>query len=623
MLLSILLSASKPPTERSVKVESKIKSVTVFIQGAQVMREGQVLLAAGISTLEFSKLPAALKPGSIQVEGSGNFRVLSVSHAFDYLSGNAHSEEIIQLQELAENGGNKIKELQSQLAVYDEEEALLLENRKLGGKERGVEISQLKEAADFFRSRLSDIKGRKLALQQQIKLQQEEVSKVNNSLRDLKVRKKEPNSVVQVKVEALKAHKAVLNLSYLVEQAGWFPAYDLRVQEVGEPLSLSYKAQVFQQSGESWDQVSLTVSTGNPETNNNKPDLTTQWVNFPENIRRQQGRGMLTAQPSQIIGRVVSEGDGEPIPGVSIRVQGSTVGTVTNINGTYSLSIPKGSETLSFSFIGYVTQEIPVRQGEVIDVEMQEDIQALQEVVVTGYSDDRLQGRVAGVEVSRNARAKEKISKPDVARLQNQITTEFVITQPYDIPSDSKQYMVDMQQHDLEAFYQYYVAPELDKGAYLTAGLNEWQHIDILAGEASLFFEGKYVGKTLLDPQQTGDTLYVSLGKDKNVIVERNEVRDFSKKSFFGGKQKEDKVYVISLRNTKQKPVSMVLEDRVPVSRLSDITVEAGENSGAKYNSENGILRWELELQPGESIEKKFAYSLRYPAGRKIIFYER
>jgi TonB-linked SusC/RagA family outer membrane protein len=84
-----------------------------------------------------------------------------------------------------------------------------------------------------------------------------------------------------------------------------------------------------------------------------------------------------------VTGTVSSE-SGEPLPGVTISAEGTTIGTVTDLDGNYTLTVPEES-TLVFSFIGYGTQRVTVGDQSIIDVEMVPDVQALSEVVVTAF----------------------------------------------------------------------------------------------------------------------------------------------------------------------------------------------------------------------------------------------
>jgi len=112
---------------------------------------------------------------------------------------------------------------------------------------------------------------------------------------------------------------------------------------------------------------------------------------------------LIFAQEKTITGKVTAEGEG-PLPGVNITVQGTVIGAITDMNGAYSIKVPGPSSVLIFSSIGYVTKQVTVGTQNVIDVVMASDVQALSEVVVTGYTAQRrrdLTGSVGVVEPAK------------------------------------------------------------------------------------------------------------------------------------------------------------------------------------------------------------------------------
>ena len=113
--------------------------------------------------------------------------------------------------------------------------------------------------------------------------------------------------------------------------------------------------------------------------------------------------GILLAQERTVTGKVTAEGEGA-IPGVNVTVQGTTIGAMTGVDGTYSLKVPGPASVLVFSSVGYVTQAITATYQATINVNLLSDLQALQEVVVTGYTQQRrrdLTGSIATVEPAK------------------------------------------------------------------------------------------------------------------------------------------------------------------------------------------------------------------------------
>ena len=111
----------------------------------------------------------------------------------------------------------------------------------------------------------------------------------------------------------------------------------------------------------------------------------------------------LFAQERTITGKVSTEGEG-PAPGVNILIQGTMIGTITDLNGAYTIKVPNPDAVLVFSYIGYITEQSTVGTQTVIDVVLAADVVSLQEIVVTGYSTQRkrdITGAVGVVETTK------------------------------------------------------------------------------------------------------------------------------------------------------------------------------------------------------------------------------
>ena len=93
---------------------------------------------------------------------------------------------------------------------------------------------------------------------------------------------------------------------------------------------------------------------------------------------------VVWAQDRTITGKVTSE-DGEGLPGVNVLIQGTTQGTTTDVDGNYTLNVPSEATSLIYSFVGYTSQVIVIGNRSVIDTQLEEDIAALEEVVVTAF----------------------------------------------------------------------------------------------------------------------------------------------------------------------------------------------------------------------------------------------
>ena len=185
--------------------------------------------------------------------------------------------------------------------------------------------------------------------------------------------------------------------------------------------------------------------------------------------------------------------------------------------------------------------------------------------------------------------------------------------------SDGKTTTTEIGRYQLPATYQYKGIPRADKDAFLVADATDWQQLSLLEGEANVYFENSFVGKSILDPTQPSDTLHFSLGRDNGIRIQRTKVSEKSVRCLLASSQEQNMTWRILVKNTRKETVSLLLQDQIPVSRNSDISVTTEELSGGTLNKEQGIVSWQLQLQPGEQRELILQYKVKYPKSRKLI----
>lgn len=205
-----------------------------------------------------------------------------------------------------------------------------------------------------------------------------------------------------------------------------------------------------------------------------------------------------------------------------------------------------------------------------------------------------------------------------VNTIQTTLNTEFDIALPYTVTSSNKPTLVDIRNYEMNAEYVYSVAPKLDHDAFLVAKAVGWEAFNLLPGEANIFFEGTFVGKSYIDQNSIKDTLSVSLGRDKRIIVKREKLKDLSSRKFIGANQRESFTYQISVRNTKTDVVKIIVEDQVPVAQDSQIEVSVTDVGAAYHNKDTGKLSWEITLQPSETKTIIYKFDVKYPKDRQI-----
>lgn len=603
--------------EKEVKTE--VNEVTVFLEGAQIIRKKTVDLTKGQTIIKFTGLSPFIDAKSVQVKAEGALTVLSVNHQQNYLDKAEKPLELNDLEKKLAVIEDKIKLENTYLSIIKEELSFLQENRNIGGKNDQVSVSNLQQTSDFYSSKLTALKLKEIERNKTLNTLTEQKDDLQNQMNLLTNKKNYPTGEILVKADAKQAGNYAIEISYIVGNASWFPTYDIRAKNIEEPIQLIYKANVKQDTKEDWQNVKLKFSSAKPNVSGVAPTLQTYFLNY-------NSRPPVYKMSANSVSGKVSDNTGEPLVGVSVNVEGTTIGTVTDMDGNYTITIPHNASQLTYSYIGFYKQTLPINNN-IMHVILEEETRALDEVVVVGYGTKKsglsnmLQGKLAGIATDKSdikIRGTSSIAIP-TTQIVNQTTVDFEIKTPYTIKSDNKNYTVDVEFYDLPAFYKYYCVPKIDKDAFLIAHITNWEKYNLLEGEANVFFEDTYVGKTLMDVRNASDTLEISLGRDKKVSVNREKVKDFITKQFIGSKKEETRSWKTTIKNNKDQAINLIILDQIPVSTNADIEVTAQNISGAKQNIETGEVKWEFELKPTEKKEFELRYSVKYPKNRSLI----
>lgn len=596
---------------RKQTTHSKIDKVTIFLKGAQVQRASKATISPGKSELVFTDISPRIDKQSIQVKADGKLTVLSVTHQMNILKEQDVQDEIKQIEQQRQSIIERIEQEKNMLNVYEQEEAMLLKNQNIKGDQALLKAADLKEAMDFQRQRLIEVYGKKTEYKRTIKKFETDLDKFNRQLIALNQKKDLSTSEIIVTVSAKETTSTNFVLTYLVNNAGWYPTYDIRVKDINSPIDLQTKANVFQNSGEDWKEVKLMLSTGDPAENNVKPDLSPWHLRYVtyESSMRDKGLATLSSSNTTISG-IIKDEKGNPVPYASVQIKGTTIGTSTNSLGMFSIPTPQGYSTIVVSSIGMESTEITIARGGFQDIVLKPSTANLNEVVVVGYGT-----RVRGF---RSAKRKQADTDVETTISYQPTTTIYEIAEPYSVPNDGKTYMVDIDSYEVKALYEYYAAPKIEAEAFLTAKVVDWQDLNLLPGEANLFFEGTFLGKTLMDVTNAGDTLNISLGNDKGVIVKRTLIKENSQKKFLGSNKTDTRQYEILVRNNKQQPINIIIEDQLPISTNKEIEIDNKEYPGAKLDDQTQKLTWQPKLEPKGETKLNFKYSVKYPKERVV-----
>ena len=624
IMIAICLMAAVM-TKAVEKHTASINKVTVFTNGAQVERSKSVILVPGEQVVTFTGFSPYMDKKSLQVKAKGHLTILGVSERTAHPDSAAQVKRLRAAEDDVKAVERRIQQTKGEQEMLTAQLELVKTNCSVAGRTVATPLANIKELNAYYAQQVLSVKERSQELEEQLQKLNDELKRKQDTCDSIAKLKLKNITEIDVKLEAKQAGRADFDITYYVKNAGWFPSYDIRSNSIKEPLQLSYKANIYQNTREEWKNVPVTLSSANPNRSNIAPQLKTYWLDYGLSAPTYS----FDSDGSTVSGKIVDAEDGSPIIGASIIIKGTQLGTVSDIDGYYSITLPQDHRQLSFAYIGYQTQTRTATPGSTLNIRMKEDEQRLDEVTVVGYGTSK-KGRKSKGEVLKakesipmmaDLAVEEEMDESEVISVnqqQAQFGYEFDIKQLLTLPDGGKTTTTEIARHQLPAIYEYRGIPKIDKESFLVADAIDWQKLNLMEGEANVYFDNSFVGKSILDPNVSSDTLHFSMGRDQSICVQRIKVSESSTRRFFGSNQEQTMKWRISVKNNRQESVNITVFDQAPISRNTSIEVSMEELSDGQFDKQTGIIKWPLQLQPGEQRDLILQYKVKYPKNRRL-----
>ncbi len=526
LFISAISLAQKP-----IFTTAKVKAATVYFNAAELTQNTTVNLPTGTSEVVIKNVANYLNENTVQIGAPGSVTVLSVQFTNNYIS----EFEIDESNPTIKKVRDSITLIQKEIGKVQIEKSsntktieLLDKNQLVAGQNSGLNVAELIKMVDYYKAKRSELNNTITTLTEKENKFNETLKQLNSKL-EINTKNEEKNSTGKLILQVMNEVAGTVNLdiNYITNSATWSPFYDLRAESIKDPINIMYKAQVIQNSGIDWKKTKLTLSSGNPNQNNQAPILNAWFLRY------------------------------------------------------------------GYEYV-YSKEE---------------------------NTQNMLQTRAAGIAVAMD-KAEEVDAPSSISNYtqvnENQLNVSFDIDIPYDILSNGKVHSVALKDIKLPATYKYYAVPKAEKEAFLLAEISDYSKYNLLPGEANIIFEGMYVGKTNINPNQTSDTLNLSMGRDKKISIKREKVVDKSGTKFLSSYKEQVFTYDLTVRNNKKEEVFLLLKDQYPLSTDKEITIELLDDGKAKVNTETGVLTWELKLAQNETKKIRISYKVKYPKDKII-----
>jgi len=589
--------------DEKVTVPAVLKSATVYRTGAELVHTAKTILKQGNNYLVIEDLSNALDINSVQVGSDEKLTILSIEFSTDFLKPVIQSTVIKRMEDSVEAINKEINKITVILRTDNELLDLLKSNREMRGTQTGLSVSELMKMMEYY-------KTKSLETQNDIAQYQEKVNKLNETMQKLKQqideeeqKNNQTTGRLLLQVISPLAGNCNLTISYITAKASWNPSYDIRVENISKPISLLYKAKLVQTTGIDWKQVKLTLATSTPNQNNTAPVLKNWFLSYNNPVTRLENNLYMNSVQSMLQGKVAGLSE-VVVTGYGAKEKDEDLDKSIKLRGISSI---ENSAPL------YILNGEPVSQQQIakLDPANIKGMEVLKDASATAAYGAKAANGVILVTLKDNLG--DYITVKD-----NELNVVFDIDLPYDVPGNGKEQNVSLKEFQVNTLFKYYAVPRLDKDSYLLGEVADWEQLNLLPGAANIIFEGTYTGKSYIDPNSTQDTLNLTLGKDKRIVVKREKLKDYSSVKFLGSNKKQVFTYELTVKNNKKEPVQMLLKDQYPLSTNKDIEVELLESSDASNNTELGVLTWKLQLDPGAVKKVRVSYSVKYPKDKYV-----
>lgn len=548
------------------RVNSTVKEVTVYLNGAKLMTTAKVKVEKGTSEVIFENLSPDFYAPSLQVKIKGDARLLSAKFRSRYPETPKLDPRIKIIQDsMVILGDILVGYTDEKDVIAGEENMIKIDVQKIGtaisgpsGTVSTLSMTEMKEMLTFYRTRILEIKNRWRELGIKERKLNQELASMRQRISNIASPEVKVTGEIALQINSNFSQEIELDCIYLITSASWVPMYDISSEGTDKPVVLTYRGGIRQNSGFDWKEVTLKLSTSNPFLNNSRPVLNPAYVNY----------------------RVYYGGYGGPAKD-NLATISSAPSSAMNTYTLKNEDMDKEEERGRYKSLSLSDS---ISLGLSNQLRDQDEVQYVQEVL-------------------NNA---------------NAFSVLLDVPLQHSISANGEEHIVEVETHEIKALYQYHAVPKLDPSVFLLAKITDYGQYNLMPGNANIFYQNTLIGQSFIDPKTVADTLLLSFGRDENITIKRVKAVDVTSAKIIGTNRKETMAFDITVKNNKKVAASIEILDQIPISRNTDIVVETEELGGAEYIKDYGKLLWRVSVPPNSSKKIRFSYTIKYPKDKQI-----
>ncbi|MCH8546735.1 MAG: DUF4139 domain-containing protein [Cryomorphaceae bacterium] len=634
--LSIFLLSTFALQAQNTNIKPKITSATLYPNAAEVNLFKEVNLKKGTHTISIGGIPDDVRKDRVTIDIDGDVRVVSsqLNPAVNRLNLLDESERLEALNKLDE----EIELLEKSIGLIREERAMLNENRKITGNQT-LTANTWREAGQFYRSRMEQLQTDESKLTNKLRESRKNRFKLFGKLGKSLMASRRLEQTIEIELEVLQTGNISFNLTYLTQRAGWQPRYEIRSAFPEKKLAWSYQAELFQHTGQAWEDIDITLTSAEPLQDKSIPELPIVSVSRRLNqsqppwppISRVGNKGTFSGSIYQNRTQFV-------VPSANIELLDQyhrvIAATTSNEHGHFSITSDEPVSYIRFFTWNYRVETLTFPQANSwlsINLKPDENAFASADDVMSNLEQLDMESKSPGI---RGARSNEtvyfidgvkvrgtmqtptsKTSRPDFGNLDlNSGAAIFHPEERITLPSSQNTRTITLRRHTSEDLnHQHIAVPRMTNQVYLIAKQSGMQGMGLLPGNARIFLGNRQVGVMRITPEHIGDTLELSFGEDKNLHAEYKPKHAERSRRFLSRRVTETHVYDLIISNRRAQSVDVDLRDRLPVSDHSDVSITLIDGDGAEHNTADGALQWDVSIPANSNATKTVKFEVTRP----------
>jgi len=567
--LAIVMAAAVIGTQAAAgELPGKITEVRVYRGQALVTRDVEFDARAGAQDLVIAGLPERIVPSSLYASGEEGLSIRAVRYRDTAVTEEPRAE-VRALDEKIEALGKEGRRIESALAVLNQRSQYLDKLEAFVAPTAQVEMTKgvlnpqaLTQVTEMIFTSRDKNATEKLEAEERKAAIAEELALLQKKRAEFAASETKVLREAVIFLEAARAGRTRLSLSYLVDGVGWSPAYTVRLDGKRDRLVLEYHAVVTQTSGEDWPDVKLTLSTSNPTMLADAPILSPLWIGLAAGAKQQVKGAREFAMEQSTLNRQIRSS--------SARAQGQQ-------------HVQQAEQPPAEDFLG----------GNVFAAQLQNlELAAPDEVI--------------------------QMSKRMAGGAEEGLAVDYPMPGRMSLQSRRDQQMFRIAALDLAAKAYFVAVPLLSEYVYQAVEAVNSSDVPLLAGPYNAYLDGAFAGRGRLPLVARGQSLTIGFGTETRLRAAR-ELEE-KKTEVRGGNQVVRYTYRFRLQNYMNEPVEVRIWDRLPQAPDQQVSVtlldpKPGLSEDPLYVAQDrprGLLRWDIQVPALASGAKAHAFSYSF-----------